>query len=99
MGIDRGATKKDIENLCVAQIEDFRKNLRPSMNEWMLQDFDEWYDQLNIVLEKDRKNGIVTVELFQDWLAVAQEYKIKLLDMIRQHEKEEDYITRLCQQK
>lgn len=93
---NKSVAKKDIKNLCKAQIKHFRKHLRPSMNEWMVQDYDEWYDQLQIVLEKDRKRGVITKETYQDWLAVASEFHVKLVSMIQNHEETEDYIHRLC---
>jgi len=92
----RKVSKKDIKNLCKAQMKDFRKHLRPSMNEWMLEDFDEWYDQLNLILEKDRQRGIIDKALFQSWLAMAQEFRVEIYDMIQKHEKDEDYVARLC---
>lgn len=65
------------------------------MNEWMVEDFDEWYDELQKVLENDRRRGIIDVALYQDWLSAAREYWVILVEMINEHEKEEEYIARL----
>lgn len=92
----RPVSKEDIEHLCEAQIDHFRKHLRPSMNEWMIEDFDEWYDQLQSILEKDRQRGIIDKALYQDWLSAAREYWVVLVEMIQEYEKEEEYITRMC---
>ena len=69
------------------------------MNEWMLQDYWEWYDDLNKVLERDRVNGIISNERYQSLLVIAVDYgtKItKITKMIENYEKEEDYLSRLC---
>ena len=94
--MNRPVSKKDIKNLCKAQMKDFRKHLRPSMNEWMLEDFDDWYDQLNIILEKDRIRGVIDKKIYQDWLDQAQEFRVEIYQMIKDHEAEEDFIHRLC---
>ena len=93
--VNRSVSKEDIIHLCEAQLEHFRKHLRPSMNEWMVEDFDEWYDALQMVLEKDRQRGIISKELYQDWLSTAIEFHVNIVNMIQEHEAEEDYFRRL----
>ena len=101
MGLDNGKDllEKDIAKLAEARKRHFEKHLRSSMNEWMLQDYWEWYDDLNKVLERDRVNGIISNERYQSLLVIAVDYgtKItKITKMIENYEKEEDYLSRLC---
>lgn len=98
MDLDKGEDllEKDIAKLAEARRRHFEKHLRPSMNEWMLQDYWEWYDDLNKVLERDRINGIISKERYQNLLVVAVNYGTKITKMIEDYEREEDYLSRLC---
>lgn len=70
--------KKDIKNLCKARRDFFIQHLRPSMNEWMLEDYWEWYDELNKAYYSLWKRGIITQEDYQSLLAIAVEYAVDI---------------------
>jgi len=88
--------KQDVIQLCQNWRAHYEKHIRASQNEWLLEDMAWYVDELNKVLYQQFKHGIICKEAYQDCMAIAWEQWAGLALDVKQFEKQEDYIIRLC---
>lgn len=86
---------EDIEKLTQNWREAYERHLRPTQNEYLVEDLEEEIDQLNIALHASFKRGIITKQEYQSCMAIAWEQVTILREHIQEHEEEEEYIARL----
>lgn len=78
--------------------EFLEKHLRPSQNEWVLEEMEEYGDEVNTAAYLAFKHGKMTKNEYQETVDAARSEWIILYEKVKEHEEEQEYLARLTGQ-
>ena len=87
-----------IKQMAESRIAFYSKHIRANDNEWILQEMEEWGDEVQIAAERSWKNRIITKADYQQIVDAARDGWTQLRVLIEAHEESEDFIGRLTGQ-
>lgn len=85
-----------IEMMSNARLNLYRKHYRVKDNEWILQELEEWGDEVQIAAYRAHKNGKMTKKEYQETVAAARSAWIRAREEIEEYERQEEFCQRLC---
>ena len=75
-----------IKQMAAARVRFYKGEIRSEWNEWILQELEEWGDEVQLPAYRSWKDGIITQEYYQQIVSAAREPWIILHKEIEKHE-------------
>jgi hypothetical protein len=88
--------KEYIQMMSDRRLEHYRKYYDIKDNEWILQELDEWADEVQIAATLACEQGRMTKKEMQETVVAARSAWSRAREEIEEYEREEGYIRRLC---
>lgn len=87
--------KDYIRMMAVRKRKFLEEHLRPFQNEWMLEEMEEFGDEVNNTAYRAFKQGKITKQEYQETVDAARSEWTKLYQRVKDYEDQEGYIARL----
>lgn len=88
--------KEYIQLMADRRVAHYRQFYRTKDNEWILQELEEWGDEVMIAASLAFDHGKMTKKEMQETVAAARSAWIKAHEEIEEYVRQEDYLRRLC---
>ena len=85
-----------IQMMADRRVEHYRQFYDVADNDWILQELEEWGDEVMMAASLAYDHGKMTKKEFQDTVSAARSAWIKVFEELKEYVRQEEYVRRLC---